>query len=312
MVENKDNLYDMISANKKKSYLLTIVFVLVLIFMGFVLGIMLGIGWLGLILAVIISIAMSFTSYYYSDKIALMQARAELADKEKYKKLYDVVEEMSIASGCPMPKVYIINDSSPNAFATGRDPQHSSIAVTTGLLEMMNREELEGVIAQEMSHVMNYDIRFSSMVVVLVGSIALIAGIMRFSAFFGGGSRRNSGEGEAGAFLIIIGLILAILAPFFATLIQLSISRKRESLADSSGAFISRNPAALASALTKIGKYTGEITSSNGNATKNPILSTANSATAHMYFNNPLGNVSGWFSTHPPIKERIKALESLM
>lgn len=309
MAEQKVNLYDQISANKRKSYLLTGIFVVILAILGYILGIIFGIGLLGLILALIISIAMSITSYFYSDKIALMQANAQLADKEKYKKLYDVVEEMSIASGMPMPKVYIINDSSPNAFATGRDPQHSSIAVTTGLLNMMDREELEGVVAHEMSHVMNFDIRFSSMVIVLVGAIALIAGIMRFSFLFGGPRNQgnnNGGEGEG--ILMVVGLILAILAPIIVTLIQMAVSRKRESLADSSGALISRNPAGLASALTKIGTYTGEI---NNKTTNNPKLASANNATAHMYFTNPFGNVSNWFSTHPPIKERIKALESL-
>jgi heat shock protein HtpX len=213
--------------------------------------------------------------------------------------LYNIVENLSITAGLPTPKIYIIQDSSPNAFATGRDPQHAVVCVTTGILERLEKVELEGVLAHELSHVGNRDILLSTVVVVMVGFIALLADWFRFSTFFGGG-RRRSGDGEAGVILMIVALVLSILAPIGAMLIQLAISRKREFLADADGALLTRYPEGLARALEKI------------SADPRP-LSEANSATAHLFIVNPFrGNkVSKLFSTHPPVEDRIAALRGM-
>ncbi len=215
--------------------------------------------------------------------------------------LCDVVEEMSIAAGIPVPAIYVINDPAPNAFATGRDPQHASVAVTAGLLEMMSRDELQGVIAHEMSHVRNFDIRFAMLVGVLVGMIALIADFFLRSTFFGmGGRRNNNSSGGGGAILLLIAIVFAILAPFFALMVQMAISRHREYLADASGVELTRNPLGLAHALQKI---SGDPRS----------LRVATRATAHLYIANPLKGKktkesAGLFDTHPPIQKRIDIL----
>ncbi len=250
---------------------------------------------------VIFSILMNFFSYWFSDKIVLKLAGAKLANREEYFDLYTSVENLSITAGLPMPKVYIVTDNAPNAFATGRDKNHAVVCVTTGLLEILNKTELEGVIAHELSHVGNKDMLLSTVVVVLVGFISILADVFRRSLFFGGLNRRkNSNEGEGGAILIAIGIILSILAPLISILIQLAISRKREFLADASGALLTRYPEGLANALRKISKYS------------QPMVRQS-SAIAHLYIADPKGSnfgkkIGGLFATHPPIEERIKAL----
>ncbi|MFA6463988.1 MAG: M48 family metalloprotease [Candidatus Paceibacterota bacterium] len=251
--------------------------------------------------AVIFSIFANIFSYWFSDKITLSVAGAKPVTREEYFDLYNAVENLSITAGLPMPKIYVIPDNAPNAFATGRNKTHATVAVTTGLLQIMNKTELEGVIAHELSHIGNRDILLSTMVVVLVGTVTLLSNMFMRSMWLGG--RRNDDRGS-GNILAIIGIALAILTPIIATLIQLAISRKREFLADSSGALLTRYPEGLASALKKIGAYNA------------PMLK-ANTATAHLYISNPFGPnekkvsaIAKLFLTHPPLQERIKALEN--
>jgi len=254
---------------------------------------------IGLIFAGIIS----FGSYYYSDKMILSLSKAKQIKKEDNPLLFNTVENLCIGAGLPMPKIYIIDDSAPNAFATGRDPKHSVTCVTTGILEKLNRIELEGVIAHELSHIKNYDIRVMAIVVILVGLVALMADFFMRSLWFGG-SRRDSNKGNAQGIFLLIGIVLAILSPIAASLIQLAVSRKREYLADASGVLLTRYPEGLASALEKIA------------GDKEP-LEAANNATAHLYIANPFkGKIQGnWFAnlfnTHPPIEERIRILRSM-
>ena len=238
---------------------------------------------------------MNIASYWYSDKIALKLNHAKQIKKEENPELWNIVENLSITAGLPMPKLCIINDVSPNAFATGRNKEHAVVAVTTGLLQILDKNEIEGVIAHELSHIGNRDILLSTVVVVLVGFISIVADIFLRSMFWGGGRSRDSGRG--GGLLVILGILLSILAPIFAMLIQLAISRKREFLADASGALLTRYPEGLASALQKISKYPKPMTY-------------ANKATAHLFISNPFGvkKISGLFSTHPPMEARVKAL----
>jgi heat shock protein HtpX len=259
-------------------------------------------SWAGVML--IISGLISFISYYNSDKIVLSMSGAVPADKNSHRKLYTTVENLTIATGVPMPKVYIVNDPSPNAFATGRDPKHAVVAATTGLLEKLSDSELEGVMAHELSHVKNYDTRLMGVVAILVGSIAILADVfMRSLWFSGGGDDRRSGN----QIFLVIGLFAAILAPIAATLIQLAVSRRREYLADADGALITRYPDGLADALEKI-------------ASDRHALKHANTGTAHLYIENPFksdtkksqGNwLVNLFSTHPPVEERIKILRAM-
>ncbi|EKE14383.1 MAG: hypothetical protein ACD_12C00540G0003 [uncultured bacterium] len=244
---------------------------------------------------------MSLVSYFSGDKIALMISGAHgPIKKEDNPYVWNLVENLCITAGVEMPKIYLISDPAPNAFATGRDPKHASVALTTGIIERLENEELEGVIAHELSHIKNYDIRLMMMVIVLVGVITLLADwFLRFS-FFGRGRRSRSGQ--LGMILLLLGLILAILSPLIAQLIKLAISRKREYLADASGSLLTRYPEGLARALEKISQY------------KDPMLR-ANKATAHLYIANPFGGtkkfMSGLFSTHPPIEERVKVLRAM-
>jgi heat shock protein HtpX len=249
-----------------------------------------------LIFAVIFSLIMNVIGYWYSDKIVLSMAGAKEAKHDEYTDLYHIVENLSITAGLPMPKVYIINDMAPNAFATGRDKNHAVVAVTTGLLRILDKTELEGVIAHELSHIGNRDILLSTVIVVLVGFVSILANIfMRGS--MGRGSRDNNSKG--GNIFAIIGIILVILSPIFAKLIQLAISRKREFLADASGVLLTRYPEGLAKALQKISQT-------------NIPMSNPNNATAHLFISNPFGGagkkISGLFSTHPPVEERVKAI----
>lgn len=289
-------LYTQQDSNIRKTWFLLTIFLVIVVALGWFFSYAYNNSAI-LYIAIIFSVLMNFVSYWYSDKIVLSMEHARLAEHNEFPELYHTVENLAITAGLPMPKVYIIEDSSPNAFATGRDKDHAVVAVTTGLLAMMDKNELEGVVAHELSHVGNRDILLSTVVVVLVGFIAMLSDIFLRSQLFG--SRRDDREG--GAVMMVIGLVLAILAPISATLIQLAISRKREFLADASGALLTRYPEGLASALSKIGKYDQPM--------KNP-----HNATAHLYIANPFGGamkgMAKLFMTHPPVEERVKALLS--
>ena len=251
-----------------------------------------------LVVAVLVAVVMNITAYWYSDTITIAQARAIPATREQYLTLYRVVENLSITAGLPMPKLYVINDPAPNAFATGRNARHAAVAVTSGLLTMMDENELSGVLAHELSHIGNRDMLLSTVAVVLVGFISIASDIFLRSSVFGRGGGDRDNKNPA---LMIIAVALLILAPVFATLLQLALSRKREFLADASGALLTRYPEGLASALRKIGSYSMP-------------LKTASTATAHLYISNPFGPqaaksfLTRIFSTHPPIEARIKAL----
>jgi heat shock protein HtpX len=299
-------MYEQISRNKWKSAALVVFFMGFIFLLTWFFEYLTGWGKGGLVLAVIVSMGMAAAGYYSSDKIVLAISKARPVTKEEYPHLYNVVEGLAVAAGIPAPRCYVIEDTAPNAFATGRNPQNAVICVTTGLLEKMNRVELEGVVAHEMSHIKNYDVRLQTVVVVMAGVVALLSDWMLRSFFWGGGRRRGGrergGSGGAGAILIVVGLVLALLSPLIATIIQLAVSRKREFLADASGAMLTRYPPGLASALRKI-------------AADQEPLEVANKATAHLYIVNPLKNIKGsvnkLFSTHPPIEERIAALEKM-
>lgn len=300
------------SANRRNSFLLAILVVAFLAVFGFVIGYSIGYGsgdevafGIGaLVIAVGIGAIGALFSYYGGDKLVLSSSHAKEISPQQAPALYDVVNEMAIAAGVPMPKVYIIDDPSPNAFATGRDPQHSSVAVTTGLLQKMNREELQGVLGHEMSHVRNYDIRFTLIVGVMVGSMALLAGLfLRYTFFFGGGRRGSNRDGGGGLaiLMILLGVVMSVVSYFFGALVQMAVSRQREYLADASSVELTRNPHGLESALAKL-------------ASDNEPLHSANGATQHLYIVNPLkklGGGSALFSTHPPIVDRINRLRQL-
>lgn len=297
--------YTEISRNKFQSILLIFFFLLVIIALGFLFSQIYNSPAL-LVAAVLFSSVSALVSYYFSDSITLSLSRAKEVDRQSNPELYRLVENLTIAAGLPLPRIYIIEDSAPNAFATGRDPKHAVVCVTTGILQKLNKTELEGVIAHELSHVGNYDIRFMTLVVVLVGIITLLADWMLRISFFGGRRRSNNSEGgQLQLIFLIAGLILAILSPLIGMLIQLSVSRKREFLADASGALLTRYPQGLADALEKI------------DSDPAPLVE-ANRATAHLYIVNPLkgqgGHVSWFanlFNTHPPIAERVKRLREM-
>jgi heat shock protein HtpX len=293
-------LYTRRTQNIEKTWLLVAVFLAVVIGLGYFLAYEFQSPDI-LTIAIIFAVVMNISGYWYSDKIALRMAKAFPADPAQYPVLHHVVENLAITAGLPKPKIYIIPDAAPNAFATGRDANHASVAVTQGLLNMMTQIELEGVLAHELSHIGNRDILLQSMVAVLVGFVSIIGNIFMRSLWFGGGSSRN--EGEGGNILAIFGIIFIILSPIIATLIQLAISRKREYLADASGALLTRYPEGLASALEKIEAY-------------GRPMKTANNATAHMYISNPFGarvkqGISQLFMTHPPTEKRIAILREM-
>jgi heat shock protein HtpX len=309
------NFYQQISSNQRRSWLLVVLVTAFLVALGFIIGYLitgaLEGGYFAIGIAVAIALLMSAFSYFGGDSLVLAESGAHEVNDQSAPQLMNVVRELSLAANIPPPRVYVINDPAPNAFATGRDPQHASVAVTAGLLEKMDREELQGVIGHELSHVRNYDIRFSLLVAVLVGSIVLLADFFLRFTFWGGlgggrGRDRRSGGGEGGGglfvILLVVGLILAIIAPIFAALVQMAVSRQREYLADASSVDLTRNPYGLESALVKIGEDTHS-------------LSAANRATQHLYFVNPLKkmglNMSNLMATHPPIVERINRLRRL-
>lgn len=298
--------YDHISKNKRESYFLISLFLIIITLLGFVFARAYKTPEI-LYFAVGFSVITSLISYYFSDSITLALSQAKAVDRQSNQELYRLVENLCIAAGLPTPKIYIIDDTAPNAFATGRDPKHAVVVFTTGILQKLEKTELEGVIAHELSHIGNYDIRVMTLVVVLVGTITLLADWMLRASFFGERRRNNNGGNQIGAAIAIIGLLLAILSPIIATLIKLAVSRKREFLADASGALLTRYPEGLARALEKI------------SADPEP-LEVANKATAHMYIINPLkehqGKDSvGWFAqmfnTHPPVEERIRRLREM-
>jgi heat shock protein HtpX len=285
-------LYTQQSKNISKTWLLMSLFFIIVIAVGFFFSQYYGNPNI-LYFFVLFSIGMNIISYWYSDKIVLSMSRAKQIKKEDNFELWNIVENLSITAGLPMPRLYIIEDSAPNAFATGRNKQKAVIAVTTGLLQILNKNEIEGVIAHELSHIGNRDILLSTVVVVLVGFVSILADMFLRSMIFSGGRRDDRG----GGILMLVGIILSILAPIFAVLIQLAISRKREFLADASGALLTRYPEGLASALEKI--------SQNSRPMKY-----ANKATAHLFISNPFSaqKVSNLFATHPPTQKRINAL----
>lgn len=298
------NMFDEAAKNKFKSYLLMFLFAAVLIGLAYVIGLWYGQGSPTIIIgfmfiAFIISIMMSLASYFWGDKAALQISNARPANKKEHAHYINSVEGLAIAAQVPTPKIYVIPDQSINAFATGRDPEHASIAVTEGALKKLNRVELEGVIAHEMAHIKNYDMRLMTVTVILVGLIALLSDLFIRSMWFGGRNNDNGGRGNA--VILVVGIVLAILAPIIAELIKLAISRSREYAADATGAILSRHPQGLADALKKIKKDS------------TPETRVATKATAHLFFSNPFkkGSFSNMFSTHPPIDERIRRLEMM-
>lgn len=292
-------MYSQITANKRRSWLLIAVFIAFVIGLGWLIDQYYEAGGSILVIAVLYSLGTASVSYFAGDKMALWSAGAREIAKKDAPDLYNVVENLCIADGIPTPKIYVINDPAPNAFATGRKPELASIAFTTGLLERLDRTELQGVTAHELSHVKNYDTRVMAIVVVLVGVVAVMTNLFLRVSWYGGGRRRDDRGG--GGVLMILGIVGLILAPIVAQLIQLAISRRREYLADSSGALLTRFPEGLARALEKIAGY-GQ-----------PMIR-ASTATAHLYIASPFGSgqkLANLFSTHPPIEERIRILRQM-
>jgi heat shock protein HtpX len=303
--------YSETAANRRNSAFLVVLVLLILGVLGGAIGYALTGSQVGMVGAILIAVVIgglsSIGSYLVGDKLVLAASSAKPVSEEQAPQLYDVIRELTIAAGIPMPAVYVIQEDAMNAFATGRDPNHSSIAITTGLLNAMNREELQGVLGHELSHVRNFDIRFSLLVGVLVGGIALLSSFfLRYTFWFGGGRRSNNdnngGGGGLQIIVFVIAIILAILAPIFTRLVQLAVSRQREYLADASSVELTRNPHGLESALAKL-------------AGDRTVMKEANPATQHLYFHNPLmklnANPSSLFSTHPPLVDRINRLRQL-
>ena len=290
------NLYNQQSSNIAKTWLFLAGFFVLVIAIGFVFSQAFGDSNI-LYIAIGIALVMNIGGYWFSDKLALGISRAKEADPKQYRELHRIVENLAITAGLPKPRVYIIQEGQPNAFATGRNPKNSAVAVTTGLLEMLNKKELEGVIAHELAHIGNRDILLTTVVVILAGFISIMGDIFLRWNLFGGGRRGGGDNNQAQAVLMIVAVVFAILGPILALLIRLAISRKREFLADASGALLTRYPDGLASALQKISAYPR----SAKHATK---------ATASLYFANPFRGkkVSTLFMTHPPVEDRIKAL----
>lgn len=294
------NIYGTISSNKWKTWIIMIFFVVFITTIVYVMSKALGLGSLSMAgFALIIAGIMSIGSFYYSDKLVITTSGAKLATKAQFPKYFRTVENLAIGAGLPTPKIYVINDPSPNAFATGRDPKHAVVATTTGLLDMMSDVELEGIIAHELSHIKNFDIRLMGVVAVLVGFVAILSDLFIRATFF-----RDSDDNKGNAIFLVIAIVLAILSPIAAMLIQTAVSRKREYLADASGVLITRYPEGLASALEKLkNDHTPPRSASN--------------ATAHLFIENPFDNkkvknmFTGLFNTHPPLEERIKILRSM-
>ena len=295
-------LYTHQSSNVRKTWFLMTVFLIFIIGFSYVVSVLMGNPAI-LYFGVIISLLINIGSYWYSDTLVIKMTGAVPATIEQHRELINVVENLAITAGLPMPKVYIVNDQAPNAFATGRNPEHSAVAVTSGLLSILDRSELEGVLAHELSHIGNRDILVSTVAVVLAGFIAIISDMLMRSMLWGGGRDRDS---KAGLIFIVLGIVGIILAPIAAQMIQMAVSRKREYLADASGALLTRYPEGLASALEKISAHSQP-------------MRRANNATAHLFIADPFGNekrtlgqkISGLFQTHPSASDRIKILRDM-
>lgn len=297
-------IYSAVGSNKRKTWVVMILFILFFFIVSYVLGKALGYGLSFAGVMLIFSGLMSFGSYYYSDKLVISSSGAKEVTKKDYHDFVAAVEDMAIAAGLPTPRTYVVDDPAPNAFATGRDPKHAAVVATTGILQVLKKSELEGVIGHELSHIENYDTRLMGVVAILVGSIAILADVFMRSLWFGGFRSRDDNRESSNGIFMVLALILAILAPISATLIQLAVSRRREFLADANGVLLTRYPEGLASALEKIAA--------------NPlVLKRASNATAHLYIESPFKTDTGraktsWlvnlFSTHPPIEERIQVL----
>ncbi|MFA6525827.1 MAG: M48 family metalloprotease [Candidatus Buchananbacteria bacterium] len=293
-------MYNQIDSNKRRTWALIIIFIAIVLGLGWFIGYYFNYGPSALVLAAIVSLVMTLFSYYGGDKVALWSAKAQLVEKTDNPYICNMVENLCITAGLPSPKVYVIPEEAINAFATGRDPRHASIAVTAGAINRLENEELEGVIAHELSHVKNYDIRLMTIVIVLVGMISIMADFFFRGSLFGVGRKDDNNSGAN--WLMIVGIILIILSPIIAQLIQLAVSRRREYLADASGALLTRYPEGLARALEKI-------------SADPAVLSSASTATAHMYISNPFKGSGKFlaraFSTHPPVEDRIKKLRAM-
>ncbi len=310
VVGQRQSFYGQIASNRRKSVLLVLIVFLLMAGVGFAIGFAMGgsvqSGVVGVLMAVLVAGVITVVSYFGGDGLMLAASGAKQVSPQDAPQLMNVVNELSLAANIPPPKVYVINDTAPNAFATGRDPKHASVAITTGLLQKLDREELQGVMAHELAHVRNLDIRFTLLVGALVGSIVLLADFFLRFSFYGGMSGRSrgrdSGGGGAAAILLVVGLVLAIVAPFFARLVQLAVNREREYLADASSVELTRNPYGLQRALAKI-------------AGDPEVLEVANRATQHLYIVNPIKRFEerskGLMSTHPPVVERINRLRAL-
>ena len=302
-------MYEQIASNRRRTWLLIAGAFLLLGVVGYVIGAWLlgGSGVVGLVFALLLAGGMSFTSYRYGDRLVLASTRAKEVTADEQPRLHNIVEGLSIAAGIPKPKVYVVPEQALNAFATGRDPEHASIAVTQGLLDAMNRVELEGVIGHELSHVVDRDILVGTVVATLAGAVILLSEFFMRTWWWGGGRRRGGdGGGGGGAILFVVGIVMLALAPLAAQVVRLSVSRQREYLADAQGALLTRYPPGLVSALKKIGAASGI-----------PMRS-ANNATAHLWLNQPsriegdkIGGIEKLFSTHPPIEDRIRRLEEM-
>jgi heat shock protein HtpX len=303
-----ETFYSQIAANRRNSVFLSLIVIALFGLLGFAIGYATSGSSSGAIVVMAIAIALgglaAAGSYFAGDSLVLSVSGAKEVDETSAPQLLNVVREMAIAANVPMPKVYVIDDTAPNAFATGRDPQHASVAITTGLVEKLDREELQGVIGHELSHVRNFDIRFALIVGVLVGSIALLADFFLRFTFWGGGRSRDNDRGGNGlqAIMFVLAIVLSILAPIAARFVQLAVNRQREYLADASSVQLTRNPYGLERALAKI-------------SSDKEVLEVANRATQHMYFTNPIKKfeqrASGLFSTHPPTLDRINRLREL-
>jgi heat shock protein HtpX len=300
-------VYEEIARNKRRSVVLVIAALLLLGAVGYGLGILFQAGIAGMVIALVVAAFMSFGSYRYGDRLVLRSARAKEVTPEEEPRLHNVVEGLCLAAGIPKPRVYVVPERAPNAFATGRNPDHSSIAVTRGLLDMMNRVELEGVVAHELSHIADRDILVGTIVATLVGAVVLVAEFLLRWFWWGGlgGSDDDSGGGPAAAIVFGVGLLLLILAPLSAQMIKFAVSRRREYLADAQGAMLTRYPPGLAAALRKI-------------AVTDHAMRSANNATAHLWLDQPsrvpgerISFLERLFSTHPPIQERIRILEDM-
>lgn len=303
-------MYELITANKRRSVVLIAAFVILVTLVAWAFNTLLGFGTAGLVFALAFSGGSAFLAYWKSDAVALAMSRAQPADPLQYKRLYNLVEGLTIAAGLPMPRVYVIDDIAPNAFATGRNPKHAAVAVTTGLLQKMNRVELEGVLAHELSHIKNYDILVSTLAVTMVGAIALISDFGIRFLWWGGGRRRESRDNDSnpiGIVLVVLAFVLLILSPIIARLMQFAVSRRREALADVSGVMLTRYPPGLISALEKL-------------RDDQTVVHAQSRATAHLWIEQPtavdpaegrLSRINQLFNTHPPLEERIAALREL-